>query len=407
MSEILCAVDIGSALCHAVIGRVHGEEEVEVLGAGTAPSRGVRAGAIVNIESAVQTIGEAVREAELMSGQVVEEAVINITGRHIRGENSRGVAAVAGRDHVISEADVFRVIEGAQHVRIPADQEIIHVLSRQFTVDYQNGVRDPVGMTGARLEADVHIVTASSSALANLQKAIHGAGLECSAVVMNGLASAEATLSPEERDMGVAVVDIGAGIVDIVLYIDGGVCFSAVAPIGSLHVTQDLSIGLKIPLEAAEVVKKTCGAAMAAIVDPTERIELPGGSGRPARHALRQQAAMIIEPRMREILELVGAEIERSGQRRALAGGVVLTGGGALLEGTEELAEEVLGLSAALRGPRNLEGLADRVSSAEYSTVIGMLYYAGRMAPSMAAVEGRRRSSGIVHKIRHWLSENL
>ncbi|MBX7057934.1 MAG: cell division protein FtsA [Leptospirales bacterium] len=406
MNETLCCIDIGSSLCHALIGRMQGEDAVEILGVGSTPSRGVRAGAIVNIESAVQCIGEAVREAELMSGQVVEEAVINITGRHLRGENSRGVAAVAARDHVITEGDVFRVIEGAQQVRIPADQEIIHVLSRQFTVDYQDGVRDPVGMSGARLEADVHIVTASSSALANLQKAVHAAGLECLAVVMNSLASAEATLSQEERDLGVAIVDLGGGTTDIVLYVDGGVCYSAVAPLGSLHVSQDLSIGLKLPLEAAELIKRTCGAALASIVDPTERIELPGASGRPARHALRQQAAMIIEPRMREILEMVGEELDRSGQRRALAGGVILTGGGSLLEGVEELAEDVLNLSCSVRAPRNTLGFADRVASPEFSTAVGMLYYASRMTPSTRS-EARQRAGGIVTRIRSWLSENL
>ncbi len=408
MKDYICAIDIGSSLVRAIVARREegGSGQVEVLGVGSAPSRGVRTGSIVNIETTVATITEAVREAELMSGLVIEEALVNITGKMLHGDNSRGVVAVTNRDRIVREADVLRVIEGAQNIRIPSDQEIIHVLSREFTVDDQGGIRDPVGMTGVRLEADVHIVTASGTALNNLEKAVSGAGIRISDGVMSALASAEAVVSDGEKDLGVAVVDIGGGIIDMLMFIEGGVYFSSVVPLGGNHVTQDLSIGLKVPVEVSEMIKKTYGAAAVSMVDPIEKIEVPGVPGRPARLMLRQDIAAIIEPRLREIFEIIDEKLIRSGKKNFLAGGVVLTGGTSQIEGIAGLAEDVLGLSASTAYPRGVTGFADRVSAPEFSTSVGLVQYGARMMREGRGVGGMARK-GMIDRVREWITENL
>ncbi|MBI3395941.1 MAG: cell division protein FtsA, partial [Spirochaetia bacterium] len=356
---------------------------------------------IVNIETTVQAVSEAAREAELMSGLVVDEALVNVTGRHLKGDNSRGVVAITNRDRVVKEDDVLRVIEGAQNVRIPADQEIIHVLSREFTVDDQTGVKDPVGMTGVRLEAEVHIVTASTSALSNLTKVVGAAGIRVSDCVMSSLAASEAVLDQGEKDLGVALIDIGGGISDIVVFVEGGVAFS-----GVVHVTQDLSIGLKIPIENAESVKKTYGNARVALVDPTEKVEISGVAGRPSKWVLRQDIASVIEPRMREILEMIDQELVKSGRKKLLSGGIVLTGGGSLLDGTHQLAEEVFGLPVSSGDASGLSGFTDRAHGAEFATSIGLLRYGQRYGTGHAS-QSTREEGGVWRRVKHWISENL
>jgi len=405
MKDAVCAIDIGSTVCRILVGRPLSDGSVEVIGAGSAPSRGVRNGAIVNIEQTIQSIGEAAREAELMSGMVVDEALVNITGKHLKGENSRGVVAITNRDRIVTEGDVLRVIEGAQNIRIPADQEILHVLSREFSVDDQGAIRDPVGMTGVRLEAEVHIVTAGITALSNLNKAVSGAGIRLVDGVMSSLASAEAVLGDQEKEMGAAVIDIGGGIVDIIAYIEGGVYFSSIVPIGGIHVTQDLSIGLKIPLESAEMIKKTYGSANIGSIDPVERIEVPPLPGRPGRSVLRQNIAEIIEPRMREIFELVDAELVRSGKKSSLAGGLILTGGGSQLEGAVHLAEETIGLVCAQGIPSGISGFTERVSSPEFSTAVGLLLYGAR---NTEKIETDRMAGGtVLDRLKKWFQDNI
>ncbi len=404
MKDYICSIDIGSSLCHALVGRNRPSEQLEILGVGTTPSAGVKHGSIINIEAAIQAIGEAVREAELMSGLAVENALVNISGRHLQGDNSRGVVAITNRERIVTSEDVLRAIEGARNIRLPADQQIVHLLSREFSVDKQSGIKDPVGMNGIRLEADVHIVTAGVTALSNLNKALAGCGIEIEGEIMNSLASSEAVLEASDRDMGAAVVDIGGGITDIIIYAEGGVAYSGTVALGGIHVTQDLSIGLKASMEAAEMIKKNWGVAVAALTDPTEKIELPGLSGRPSRQALRLQVAEIIEARSREILELVDQELIKSGCKPALTGGVALCGGSSLLEGLESLAEEVLGLSATVRLPFGLEGFSDRVSTAEFAASVGMLRYASQLALSS---HQQRTGQPLVKRIKNWISENL
>lgn len=397
------AIDIGSAYVRVLMGRSD-ERGIQITGVGSSISRGVRNGSIVNIDATVQSIQEAAREAELMSGLVAADAVVNITGKHLKGENSRGVVAVTNRDRIVSEGDVLRVVEGAQNIRIPADQEILHVLSREFIVDDQSGIKDPVGMTGVRLEAEVHIVTAGHTAMSNLRKSVNGAGVRITNLVMSSLASAEAVLAPGEKDLGVCVIDIGSGITDIIMFIEGGVQFSSTVPFGGGHVTQDLSIGLKIPVDAAENLKKASGSAQAAAVDPIEKIELPSMAGRPPRWVLRQEIASIMEPRMREIFELVDQELLRSGKKQSLAGGIVLAGGASRTEGSVSLAEEVFGLAARRGSPVELAGFSDRVNGPEYATVVGLLLSA---AASEVSAPKRARSDGWFSRVKGWVQENL
>ena len=412
MKEIYCAVDIGSSLCHVIVGRFLPSGSIEILGTGSAPSQGVKTGSIINIEAASQCISEAVREAELMSGITIEEAAANISGKHLHSDNSRGVAAITNKERTVFPPDVLRVIQGAQNIRIQADQDIIHVLSREFHLDEQSGIRDPIGMSGIRLEAEVHIVTAGITALTNLHKAVEASGLSISGGVMSSLASAEALILQEEKDLGAALIDIGGGVTDMILYTEGGVCYSAVLPVGSMHVTQDLSIGLKVPVEAAEFLKKNYAAASANMVDPTEKIELPSPNGRSSRHALRQQAAEICEARLREIFEMADAQLIRSDQKSSLTNGVILTGGGSLLEGIEELAEEVLGLSVTTRSPRRVEGFSDRVSTPEFSAGVGILHYMKRMGAQgpQHSKDGSDRffmqRQGVLSRIKGWLTAN-
>ncbi len=414
MKEYLASIDIGSSVIRVLAARPQPDGQLEIIGVGTSVSQGVRNGVIVNIEAAAQSITSAVKEAELMCGLLIEEAAVNITGRHLHGENSRGVAAVTNKERIIREEDVLRVIEGAQNIRIPADQEIIHVLSREFRVDDQEGVRDPIGMTGIRLEAEVHIVTAQSTAIANLDKAASGAGIRITHRIMNSLAASEGVLSEGEKDLGTAVVDIGGGTTSVILYQEGGVAYSYVLPVGGIHVTQDLSIGLKLPFDRAEILKKSHGCADVNLVDPTEKTELPAVPGRPVRWILKRQIAEIAEPRIREIFELVDEVILKSGLKKSLTGGIVLTGGGGLMEGSLHIGEEVTGLAVNQGFPVNLTGFSERVTAPDFAVSVGMLQYMNRMSqpdtiPHASPVppEKNGNEKNVLSKLKHWISENL
>ena len=292
------------------------------------PQKGLKNGVIINIDNTVSSVVKAIEDAELMAGCEAGNAFIGISGQHIKGENSKGIVAVSNRNRTITQQEIKRVIEAAQAVVIPADREIIHVLSKEFKVDDQIGIKEPLGMTGMRLEAEVHIVTGGSMPIQNLVKSVSRAGLQCMDVVYSPLASAEAALSRDEKELGVAMVDIGGGTTSIIVYIEGGVAYSAVLAIGGLHVTNDIAIGLRTPFESAEVIKKKNGCAIIDLVDASETIEVPSVGGRAPRRLYRQELAQIIEPRMIEIMELIDRELVKSGKKDILAAGVVLTGGG-------------------------------------------------------------------------------
>lgn len=414
MKDYVCAIDIGTTLTRVLVARSPGEDVIEILGVGVAPTKGVRGGVIVNIDQAIQSLTEATREAELISGLVVDEALVGISGRHLRGDNSRGVVAITNKDRMVRESDVLRVIEGARNIKLPVEYELLHVLSREFMVDDQRDIHEPIGMTGVRLEAEVHVVSAHSTALSNLERVAEGAGISVANIVMNSLAAAEAVLSPGEKDMGVAVLDIGGGVTDFIVYQEGGVYFSGSLPLGGNHISQDLSYGLRIPLEAAEHVKKTYGIAKISMTDPTETFEVTGASGRPSRKILRQDASAIIEARLKEIFEMVDEELAKSGRRQNLSGGLILVGGGSLIEGTDSLAEDVFGLNVSHAVPSGLSGFTERAGGAEFSTVIGLIRYAGRIAvvSKSSGRPGTRSGSrvdenGLFVRLKGWINENF
>ncbi|PJZ25844.1 cell division protein FtsA [Leptospira hartskeerlii] len=403
--RIIVSLDLGSALTKVVVGRPISEYETEIIGTGMFPSSGIKNGSIINIEATTRSIIEAVSEAELMCGQEIGYVVVNVTGKSVRADNSKGVVAITNRDRVVTEPDIVRVIEAAQAVRVPADQEILHVLSKEFSVDDQTSIKDPIGMTGVRLEAEVHIVTAGLTALHNLEKCIEAAGLAEETRVLSSLASSDAVLTSGEKDLGTAVLDIGAGICDLIVYVDGGIAYSSVIPFGGYNVTSDLSIGLKTTIETAELVKKRFGHCSIEEIDPTETVEIPPISGRPARTVLREELVHVIEPRMREIFEMVDAELVKSGKKSFLAGGLILTGGGSLLEGIESLAEDVFRLTVTRARPAGLSGLSDRVSSPEFATAVGLIKYASRLGDMERKSQDRSETWG--KKIRRWIEENL
>lgn len=402
--KIISALDIGSAKTVALIARQLSGEETELLGVGVAPSRGIKSGGVTNIEQTVRSIKEAVEEAEIMSGMEIGDVVINITGKHLHGDNSIGVIAVAGKDRIIEAEDIYRVIEAAQSIRIPADHEIMHVLSKSFKVDDQSGIKDPSGMVGVRLEADVHIITGSSTHMQNTIKAVEEAGIHVNDKIAGSLAGSFSVLSDSEKDLGVAVVDIGAGVMDIVIYLDGGVAYTSVVTIGSHHMTQDISIGLKTPIEAAELLKKRYGSVIADTVDEDEMIEVPSIGDRGPRVASRRDLSEIMEARMRELLELVDHEIMKSGYKNKLAGGIIFTGGGALAEGLIPLAEDVIDISAAIGHPKGIGGISEKIGSPVFAGACGLIRYATRYG-QMASE--KRKSEGLLERMKNWIQENL
>jgi cell division protein FtsA len=407
-APIITALDLGSSLVKVVIGRLINEYEIEIIGTGSFPSSGVKNGSIVNIETTTKSIVEAFGDAELMAGQEVGAVVVNVSGKSAHGFNERGIIAVTNKERTVTEMDIMRVVEAAQSVHVPNDQQVIHVLTKEFKVDDQINIKDPIGMTGVRLEAEVHIVSCGTTALNNIDRCIEQSGLTQLDRVLSSLASSEAVLTSGEKDLGTAVVDIGSGICDIIIYVDGGIAYSSVVPFGGFHITSDLSIGLKTTIESAEILKKRYGHTRMNQVDPTERVEIPAISGRPARSIFRSELVEIMEPRVREILEMVDTEITRSGYKSALAGGVILTGGTSLLYGIESLAEEVFRLSVGRAKPAGLTGLVDKISSPEYATAVGLIKYASRLQN----LEQRNMRSGSeqeswVKKARRWMENNL
>jgi len=355
---------------------------IDVVGLGTAPSRGLRKGVVVNIEATVEAIRQAVGEAERMAGVEVTAVWAGVAGGHIRSLNSRGVVAVSGREREVRPADVERAIAAARAVNLPPDREILHVLPQAFVVDDQDGIRDPVGMAGVRLEVEVHLVTAAVAAVQNVVRAANRAGLTVHDVVLEPLASAEAVLSPEERELGVLLLDVGGGTTDVALFRDGVVWHTAVLALGGDHVTSDIAVGLRAPAADAEELKRRHGCALTALVSPEETVEVPAVGGRKPRQLSRQVLAEIIQPRMEEIFALVARDLGRAGLLEAATAGVVVTGGTALLEGVPELAEAVFDLPVRRGLPETVGGLADAVKSPVYATGVGLALWGAQRRPA-------------------------
>ncbi|MDA0746545.1 MAG: cell division protein FtsA [bacterium] len=371
----IVGIDIGTTKICAIVAEVENNGQLKITGVGNSPSDGLKRGVVVNVEQTVRSIQRAIEEAERMSDARISAVYAGIAGDHIRSLNCRGVIAVSGPDNEITAHDEARVIETAKAVSIPMDREIIHVLPQSFVVDDQPGVKDPVGMSGVRLEADVHIVTGAVTSAQNICKSLRRAGVEVVDLVLEPLASSYAVLSPEEEEMGVVLVDVGGGTTDIAVFYDGSIRHTAVVGLGGENVTHDVSIGLRTPLSQAEIIKRAHGCALRSLVSKEETIEVPGLAGRPSYQVPRAELAAIIEARMEEIFTLVHREIRRTDYADLLAAGVVITGGGAMLEGCVELAEEVFGMPVSLGIPKGVTGLSDAVNQPIYATGVGLVLF--------------------------------
>jgi len=366
---ILAGLDIGTQKVAMVIAE-HTDAGLEILGVGTAMSKGMKAGRVSDVEKTTQAIGVALSEAELMAGCQIHQVTAAVSGDHLRGTNSHGVVAIDNAE--VSARAARRVIEAAQAVPLPADQAILHLICREYIVDGQGGILDPVGINGIRLEANLHVISACESALGNLKKCCNKAGLSVEGVIAAPLASAEAVIEPEEKDLGVAVVDFGAGTVDIVVYHGSSVVHCAVLTVAGLHVTRDLSRCLETSMRDAEILKMRDGSADPLDVDPEQHCEVNGVGGRPPRVVEKKLVAEIIQPRLEEIFEMVLGSIVRSGYHEFLTSGVVLTGGSVMMPGVVDVAERIMGLPVRLGEPRGVTGLSDEIDDTSWATAVGL-----------------------------------
>jgi len=371
----IVGLDVGTTKVCAVVGEPTDDGALEIIGVGVSESHGQRKGSVVDVDSTVQSIKAAVEEAELMAGASVDRAYVGIAGAHIRGFNSCGAVTVNGRARQITEEDIRRVIDAARALDLPPDRELLHLLPREFSVDGHGDIVDPLGMSGSRLEVDVHLVIGALSAIQTLVTCVNRAGIEAHAIVLEQLASNEAVLTDDERELGVALVDIGGGTTDLICLVEGSVCHSAVLPAGGDHLTNDIAVGLNTPIAEAEILKTRHGCVEPALIDPEQTIEAPGIGGRGPRLLPRSRLCEILQPRACEILEMVGDELSRAGFLDQLNAGLVLSGGGSLTEGLAELAEQRFGLPVRVGRPIGIEGLVDIVSSPIYSTAVGLVLY--------------------------------
>src|SRR5258705_1896745 len=371
---VVVGLDVGTSKVVALVGEITADGAIEIIGLGSQPSRGLKKGVVVNIESTVQSIQRAIEEAELMAGCEINAVYAGIAGSHIRSLNSHGVVAI--RDREVTHADVEHVIEAAKAVAIPADQRILHVLPQEFIIDGQEGIRDPIGMSGVRLEAKVHIVTGADSAAQNIIKCVQRCGLVVEDIVLEQLASSFAVLTDDEKELGVCIVDVGGGTTDIAVVSSGAIRHTAVIPIAGDQVTNDIAVSMRTPTQYAEDIKVRFACALSQLANPDESIEVPSVGDRPARRLARQTLAEVVEPRYEELFNLIREELRRSGFEEVIAAGIVLTGGSARMEGAIELAEEIFHVPVRLGFPQSVRGLADAVKNPIYSTAVGLLLYA-------------------------------
>jgi cell division protein FtsA len=401
--EIVVGLDIGTTKVSAVVGEVNADG-ITILGVGTVPCRGLRKGIVSNIDWTVRAIKEAVEAAQTMAGVEIRTVYAGVAGSHIRSQASDGVAAIAGGE--VTRADVERALEGARAIPVDADRQILHVLPREFIVDAQDGIRDPIGMSGVRLGAKVNLVTAATSCVQNVIRCAERCGLTVADVVLEPLASSEAVLSDDEKEIGVAVVDIGGGTTDLLIYIDGGIAHTSVIPVGGNNITSDIAAGLRTPMAEADRLKRMSGCAMARMVGDDEEIEVPGVGGHTPRHAPRRLLADIVEPRVEEMFAIIRKRIEDTGLLEQLSAGIVLTGGAVLLEGIPEFAEEILGMPVRIGFPIGIRGITQLVHGPQFATGVGLVKYgaqalqeanAREAAPapqhSLTRVSGTRRES--------------
>ncbi len=371
--NLIVGLDIGTSKVVAIVGEINEDGDIEVVGIGSHPSRGLKKGVVVNIESTVHSIQRAVEEAELMAGCDIHSVYTGIAGSHVRSLNSHGIVGI--RDSEVSPGDVDRVIDAARAVAIPADQKILHILPQEFVIDGQEGIREPVGMSGVRLEAKVHMVTGAESAAQNIVKCVQRCGLEVDDIVLEQLASSYSVLTEDEKELGSCIVDIGGGTTDIAVFLHGAIQHTAVIPIAGDQVTNDIAVSMRTPTQYAEEIKIKYACALSQLANPDETIEVPSVGDRPPRRLARQTLAEIVEPRYEELFGLIRDELRRSGFEELIAAGVVITGGSAKMEGAVELAEEVFHMPVRLGSPQYVEGLKEVIRNPIHATGVGLLLY--------------------------------
>lgn len=404
--NLLVGLDIGTSKVACLVGELKDDDQIEIIGIGTHPSRGLKKGVVVDIESTVASIQRAVEEAELMAGCEIHSVHAGIAGSHIRSLNSHGITAI--KDREVSQADVDRVIDAARAVAIPADQQMLHILPQEFIIDDQEGIREPIGMNGVRLEARVHMVTGAVSAAQNILKCIRRCGLEVDDLVLEQLASSYSALSEDEKELGVCLVDIGGGTTDLAVFTDGAIRHTAVIPIAGDQVTNDIAVALRTPTQHAEQIKIQHACALTQLAGGPETIEVPSIGDRPPRRLSRQTLSEVVEPRYEELLTLLRNELRRSGFEDLVAGGVVLTGGSAKMKGLIELAEEVFHMPVRLGTPQYVIGMEEVMRNPIHATGVGLLIYArqNRFArrPDLASARGIK---GIWTRMRSWFQGNF
>ncbi len=403
---MIVGLDIGTSKVAAIVGELNEDGEIEVIGIGSHPSRGLKKGVVVNLETTVQSIQRAIEEAELMAGCRIHSVYAGIAGSHISSMNSHGIVAI--KDKEVTQSDVDRVIDSARAVAIPADQKILHILPQEFVIDRQEGIKEPIGMSGIRLEARVHIVTGAVSAAQNIVKCIRRCGLEVEDIILEQLASCSAVLTEDEKDLGVCLVDIGGGTTDIAVFTDGAIRHTAVIPIAGDQVTNDIAVALRTPTQHAEEIKIKHACALTQLAKLEETIEVPSIGERPTRQISKLNLAEIVEPRYEELLLLVQAELRRSGFEDLIAAGIVLSGGSARVEGLVELAEEIFHMPVRMGIPQYVTGLNDVVRNPVYATGVGLLLFGKQHNPLVergALVGGGFR--GIWAKMKNWFQGNF
>jgi cell division protein FtsA len=403
---MIVGLDIGTSKVVTVVGEMAAENTLEVIGIGSNPSRGLKRGVVVNIESTVQSIQRAIEEAELMAGCEINTVYAGIAGSHVRSLNSHGIVAI--RDKEVSRGDVDRVIDAARAVAIPADQKILHVLPQEFLIDSQEGIREPIGMSGIRLEAKVHLVTGAVSAAQNIVKCVQRCGLEVEDIVLEQLASSYSVLTDDEKDLGICLVDMGGGTTDIAVFRGGAIQHTAVIPIAGDQVTNDIAVSLRTPTQYAEEIKIKYACALSQLANPDETIEVPSVGDRPPRRLARQTLAEVVEPRYEELFSLVRDELRRSGFEELIAAGIVLTGGSAKMEGAVELAEEIFHVPVRLGIPQYVEGLVDVVRNPIHATAVGLLLYGKEALDVQAdAAASSTGVSGVFDRMKAWFQGNF
>ena len=404
--KLIVGLDIGTTKVISLVGELSAENTLEVIGIGSTRSHGLKRGVVVNIESTVQSIRRAVEEAELMAGCEIHTVFAGIAGSHVRSLNSHGIVAI--RDKEVSSSDVERVIDAARAVAIPANQRVLHVLPQEFLIDSQGGIREPVGMSGIRLEAKVHLVTGAVSAAQNIVKCVQRCGLDVEDVVLEQLASSYSVLTEDEKELGICLVDTGGGTTDIAVFRGGAIHHTAVIPIAGDQVTNDIAVSLRTPTQYAEEIKIKYACALSQLANADETIEVPSVGDRPPRRLARQTLAEVVEPRYEELFSLVRDELRRSGFEELIAAGIVLTGGSSKMEGAVELAEEIFHVPVRLGIPQYVEGLADIVRNPIHATAVGLLLYAKEVAEVQAdAAAAKVGVAGVFSRMKSWFQGNF